>query len=60
MPFWFGIAHRYGGLAYGYGPVSVILTVLIIGFVAYLGFTSKDVEERAIAPSARRGKHRVG
>jgi uncharacterized membrane-anchored protein len=57
---WLGIAHRYGGVGYGYGPVSVSLTVLIIGFVGYLAVSHKDVEERAIAPSGRRGRHRVG
>jgi uncharacterized membrane-anchored protein len=57
---WFGFAHRYGGLAYGFGPVSSILTVLIIGFVGYLAVSHKDVEERAVVPSARHGRHRVG
>lgn len=57
---WFGIAHRYGGLAYGYGPVSTTLTAAIIVFVAYLGVTRKDVEERVVAPSGHHGRHRVG
>lgn len=57
---WFGIAHRYGGLAYGYGPVSTSLSAAIIVFVGYLGISHKDVEERAVAPSASRGRHRVG
>ena len=56
---WMGIAHRYGGLGYGYAPVSSCLTVLIILLVGYLGVTRKDVEERSAAPSGRRGKHRV-
>ena len=54
---WMGISHTYGGLGLGYGTVSLFLTVLIVGFVAYLGATGKDVEERAGA-ATRSGRHR--
>src|SRR5215469_17576105 len=34
-----------GGLGVGHGAVAVVLTIIIIGFVAYLAATRKDVEE---------------
>jgi uncharacterized membrane-anchored protein len=34
-----------GGLGLGDGIVTVVLTILIIGFVAYLTVTRKDVPE---------------
>ncbi len=33
---WVAVSHRRGGLAWGDGPVSLGLTVVIVGFVAYL------------------------
>jgi uncharacterized membrane-anchored protein len=36
-----------GGLDAGHGPVALFLTVIIIGFVAYLSVTRLDVEELA-------------
>ena len=30
------------GLGFGDGPVSLVLTILIVGFVAYLTITHKD------------------
>jgi uncharacterized membrane-anchored protein len=56
---WLGIAHRYGGLGYGYGLVSSCLTVLIAALVGYLAVTGRDVQERAAVPSGRRGRHRA-
>jgi hypothetical protein len=32
-----------GGLGFGYGPVSLVLAVLIVGFVAYLASSRIDV-----------------
>jgi uncharacterized membrane-anchored protein len=42
---WMAVPRSRGGLAYDYGPVSLALTVLIIGFVGYLAVTRKDVEQ---------------
>ena len=55
---WMWVPHSRGGLGLGRGPVSLILTIVIIGFVGYLSVTRKDVEERAGARSPRRGRHR--
>ena len=33
---WVAVSHRRGGLAWGDGPVSLGLSVVIVGFVAYL------------------------
>lgn len=41
---WFGKSKDVGGLGYGSAPVSIILTVFIVGFVAYLTVTRKDVQ----------------
>src|SRR5262250_3856542 len=47
-----------GGLGAGHGEVATVLTIIIIGFVAYLAVTRKDVEEVPDEPpspgSARR------
>jgi uncharacterized membrane-anchored protein len=52
---WLAIPRSYGGLALGYGTISVVLTMLIIGFVTFLAVTGKDVEERAGSRSRPRG-----
>ena len=41
---WLGVPHRYGGVGLGRGLVALILTVVIVGFVAYLAVTRKDAE----------------
>ena len=41
---WMGVPKRLGGLALGRGLVSLSLTVLIIGFVAYLTVTRLDTK----------------
>jgi uncharacterized membrane-anchored protein len=41
---WVGKAHNLGGLGVGDGPVSLVLVILIIVFVAYLTVTRKDVK----------------
>ena len=40
---WMGVPHALGGLNWGRGTVSVSLTILIVGFVAYLSVTRLDV-----------------
>jgi uncharacterized membrane-anchored protein len=42
---WMGKEQSLGGLGLGTGQVSLGLTILIIGFVAYLTVTHKDVKE---------------
>jgi hypothetical protein len=37
-----GVSHARGGLALGTGPVSLVLAVIIFGFVGYLTVTRKD------------------
>ncbi|GAA0243253.1 membrane protein [Actinomadura nitritigenes] len=39
---WMGVSHGRGGLALGTGPVSLVLAVVIAGFVGYLTATRKD------------------
>jgi uncharacterized membrane-anchored protein len=41
---WFGVPKSVGGLGFGRGFVSAVLTVLIIIFVCYLTVTRKDVQ----------------
>jgi hypothetical protein len=43
-----------GGLDRGHGPVALVLTLAIIGFVAYLASTRKDVEDESDVPRSRR------
>ena len=43
---WFGRTPNSGGIGFGTGQTAVALTVLIIGFVAYLTITRKDIKER--------------
>jgi uncharacterized membrane-anchored protein len=43
---WFGKSPSIGGLGWGDGTVSIMLAILIVGFVAYLSFTHVDVELR--------------
>jgi uncharacterized membrane-anchored protein len=40
---WLAVPHSRGGLGFGYGPVSLVLAVLIVGFVAYLAGSRIDV-----------------
>ena len=41
---WMAVSHARGGLAFGTGPISLVLGVLIVCFVGYLAFTHKDIE----------------
>ena len=42
---WMAVPHSRGGLGFGYGPVSLVLAVLIVGFVAYLASSRIDVAQ---------------
>ena len=44
---WMGVSLARGGLAWGTGPVSLALAILIVGCVGYLSLTHVDVEKRA-------------
>lgn len=44
---WMGKAKNVGGLGWGDGVVSLALGVLILGFVAYLAITHKDIEHHS-------------
>jgi uncharacterized membrane-anchored protein len=57
---WLGVPHRYGGVGLGRGLVALILSLVIVGFVAYLAVTRKDVEpdETAQAPKVSTARHR--
>jgi hypothetical protein len=46
------LPRSWGGLDMGRGLVSLILTVMIVGFVAYLATTQEDVEEPAARTAA--------
>jgi uncharacterized membrane-anchored protein len=41
---WLGKPRTVGGLGIGDGPVSLVLAVLIIGFVSYLAVTRRDLQ----------------
>jgi uncharacterized membrane-anchored protein len=47
---WMGKSHRAGGLAWGDGPVALVLAILIVGMVAFVATTGRDSPE----PSRRR------
>jgi uncharacterized membrane-anchored protein len=56
---WMAVVPGLGGLGLGRGLVSLLLTVLIVGFVGYLAVTRKDVEGRVTGrPSRPRARHR--
>jgi uncharacterized membrane-anchored protein len=43
---WMGVSPMRGGLGFGTGPVSLVLTILIFGCVGYLTLTHLEVERR--------------
>ena len=43
---WFGMPQSVGGLGYPRAWISLVLTIFIVIFVAYLAKTRKDVQER--------------
>ncbi|MDQ0189351.1 hypothetical protein JI721_16865 [Alicyclobacillus cycloheptanicus] len=42
---WFGVSKSAGGLGVGGGPVSLVLTILIVIVVTYLAITRKDTTD---------------
>ncbi len=50
---WLGVSHDLGGLGLGRGVVSLVGTVVIIGFVGYLTVSRIDVEESAASRPSR-------
>jgi uncharacterized membrane-anchored protein len=56
---WFSKRHAVGGLALGDGTVSAVLSVVIVGLVAYLTVTRRDVQSRdapvALSPAPSSG-----
>ncbi len=64
---WASVPHWRGGLGFGWGPVSLVLTVIIIGMVGYLAASGKDVgqgraghaypEQPYLEPAYRRRFH---
>lgn len=57
---WLGVGHSHGGVGLGRGLVALILSVVIVGFVAYLAITRKDVDPREPGrmPRAAHARHR--
>jgi uncharacterized membrane-anchored protein len=51
---WMGVGHHFGGLGLGRGYVALYLTVVIVGFVAYLAVTRVDVDHTEFAQAAAR------
>ena len=49
---WLAVSPERGGLGLGYGPVSLALAIVILGFVAYLSVTGRDVQGRDVVDSA--------
>ena len=45
---WASVPHWRGGLGFGWGPVSLVLTVIIIGLVGYLAVSGKDTGPVAV------------
>jgi uncharacterized membrane-anchored protein len=52
---WMAVSHARGGLAWGTGPVSLGLTVVIVGFVTYLARSGEAAEapSPATSPTSR-------
>jgi uncharacterized membrane-anchored protein len=50
---WLGVGAAHGGVGLGRGPVALILSIVIVGFVAYLAVTRKDAEPREAGPAPR-------
>jgi uncharacterized membrane-anchored protein len=44
-----------GGLGWGSGWVALVLTAIIVGFVAFLAVTRRDVQGQGAGPSTARG-----
>jgi uncharacterized membrane-anchored protein len=48
---WVAVSHRRGGLAWGDGPVSLGLTIVIVCFVAYLAATDAKQDQPGRRPA---------
>ncbi|MER6350425.1 hypothetical protein ABT186_00865 [Streptomyces sp. NPDC001634] len=46
---WMALPHSRGGLGWGLGPVTLSWTVAILGFVAYLALSRRDVQNETLA-----------
>jgi uncharacterized membrane-anchored protein len=46
---WMGVSHIRGGLGWGTGPVSLGLTIIILGLVGYLAVTRRDVKDEHVS-----------
>jgi uncharacterized membrane-anchored protein len=46
---WMALPHSRGGLGWGLGPVTLSWTVAILGFVAYLAVSRRDVRSDSVA-----------
>lgn len=49
---WSAVSQKHGGLGFGGGPVTLILTIIIVALVGYLSFSQKDVIDEDIAETA--------
>jgi uncharacterized membrane-anchored protein len=57
---WMGKSQGVGGLGWGDGNVALALSVAIIGLVAYLAITRRDVQDaRRVAPAADGARPRI-
>lgn len=54
---WLSKPHSVGGLGYGYGPVSLVFTIMIFILVAYLAITHAD-EQHPDQPEGERERRR--
>ena len=54
---WLGVPHRYGGVGLGRGLVALMLSIVIIGFVAFLAATRKDAAGPG-GPAVFHARHR--
>jgi uncharacterized membrane-anchored protein len=54
---WLGVAPQHGGVGLGRGVVALILSFVIVGFVAYMAVTRKDVQPGGAARPAH-ARHR--
>jgi uncharacterized membrane-anchored protein len=50
---WLGVPAAHGGVGLGRGPVALILTVFIVGFVGFLAVTRKDIAPSAVTAPRR-------
>ena len=53
---WLGVGPAHGGVGLGRGLVALILSIVIVGFVAFLAVTRKDVEPQEAGPAQRAPK----